>query len=93
MMLSLDKCSFGVSSSKLLEYLVSHRGIEANPKKVKAINDMQSPHNKKEVQKLAGMMAALSRFVSKLGERGMLFYKLLKKHDGFLWSEQAEEAF
>ena len=60
MMLNPDKCSFGVSSGKLLGYLVSHRGIEANPKKVKAIDDMQSPRNKKEVQKLAGMMAALS---------------------------------
>jgi flavoprotein len=54
---------------------------------------MQSPCNKKEVQKLAGMMVALSRFVSKSGERGMRFYKLLKKHDDFLWSEQVEEAF
>ena len=60
MMLNPDKCSFGVSSGKLLGYLVSHRGIEANPKKVKAIDDMQSPSNKKEVQKLAGMMEALS---------------------------------
>jgi hypothetical protein len=53
---------------------------------------MQFPRNKKEVQKLAGM-AALSRFVSKSGKWGMSFYKLLKKHGGFLWSEQAEEAF
>jgi hypothetical protein len=67
MMLNLDKCSFGISSGKLLVYLVSHRGIEANSKKVKAINDMQFPRNKKEVQKLAGM-AALSRFVSKSGK-------------------------
>ena len=49
MMLNPDKCSFGISSGKLLGYLVSHRGIEANPKKVKAINNMQSPRNKKEV--------------------------------------------
>jgi hypothetical protein len=48
---------------------------------------MQSQHNQKEVQMLAGMMAALSWFVSKSGERGMPFYKLLKKHDDFLWSE------
>ena len=68
MMLNPDKCSFGVSLAKLLRYLVSHRGMEANPKKVKAIDDMQSPRNKKEVQKLASMMAALSRFVSKSGE-------------------------
>ena len=67
-MLNPDKCTFGVSSGKLLGYLVSHRGIEANPKKVKAIDDMQSPRNKKEVQKLAGMMVALSQFVSKSGK-------------------------
>jgi hypothetical protein len=93
MMLNPDKCSFGVSTGKLLRHLVSRQGIEANLKKVKAIDDMQSQHNQKEVQKLAGIMAALSRFVSKSGEQGMLFYKLLKKHDSFLWSEQAEEAF
>jgi len=68
MMLNPDKCTFGVSSGKLVGYLVSQRGIEANPKMVKAIEDMQSPRNHKEVQKLAGMMAALSRFISKSGE-------------------------
>ena len=60
MMLNPNKCTFGVSSGKQLGYLVSHWGIKANPKKVKAIEDMQSPRNHKEVQKLAGMMAALS---------------------------------
>jgi hypothetical protein len=49
MMLNPDKYTFGVSLGKLLRYLVSHRGIEANLKKVKAINNMQSPRNKKEV--------------------------------------------
>ena len=68
MMLNPDKCAFGVSSSKLLGYLVSQHDIKANPKKVKAIEDMRSPRSHKEVQKLAGMMAALSRFVSKLGK-------------------------
>ena len=72
-MLNPDKCTFGISSGKLLGYLVSQRGIEASPKKVKATEDMQYPRSHKEVQKLAGMMAALSRFVSKSGERGMPF--------------------
>jgi len=50
MMLNPNKCSFGISSGKLLlGYLVSHWGIKANPKKVKAIDDMQFPRNKKEV--------------------------------------------
>ena len=49
MMLNPDKCAFGVSSSKLLGYLVSQHDIKANPKKVKAIEDMQSPRSRKEV--------------------------------------------
>jgi hypothetical protein len=39
------------------------------------------------------MMAALSRFISMLGERGMSFYKLLRKADGFQWDDQAAVAF
>jgi hypothetical protein len=39
------------------------------------------------------MMVALSRFISKLGERGMPFYKLLRKADDFQWDDQAAVAF
>jgi phage terminase Nu1 subunit (DNA packaging protein) len=54
---------------------------------------LQPPQTRKEIQKLAGMMKALSRFISKLGERGMPFYKLLQKVDGFQWDDQAAAAF
>jgi hypothetical protein len=57
--LNPTKCAFGVPSGKLLGFLVSHRGIEANPDKVKAIEEMCPPHNLKEMQRLAGCMAAL----------------------------------
>jgi hypothetical protein len=93
MMLNSKKCVFGVSSGKLLGYMVSSRGIDANPKKVEAIDKLQPLWTRKEIQKLAGMMAALSRFISKLGERGMPFYKLLRKADGFQWDDQAAAAF
>jgi hypothetical protein len=93
MMLNPKKCIFGVSSGKLLRYMVSSRGIDANPKKVEAIDKLQPPRMRKEIQKLAGMMATLSRFISKLGERGMPFYKLLRKADGFQWDDQAAVAF
>jgi hypothetical protein len=83
MMLNPKKCVFSISSGKLLGYMVSSRGINTNPKKVEAIKNLQSPRTRKEIQKLAGMMAALSRFISKLGERGMPFYRLLRKADGF----------
>jgi hypothetical protein len=74
---------FDVSSKKLLGYMVSARGIDTNPTKVEAINKLQPPRTRRELQKLAGMMATLSRFISKLDERGMPFYKLLCKVDGF----------
>jgi hypothetical protein len=51
------KCAFGIPSGKLLGFLVSHRGIEANPDKVKAIEEMHPPHNLKEMQRLVGCMA------------------------------------
>jgi hypothetical protein len=93
MMLNHKKCVFGVSSGKLLGYMVSSRGIDANPKKVEAIKKLQPPRIRKEIQKLAGMMTARSWFISKLGERGMPFYRLLRKADGFQWDDQAAAAF
>ena len=38
-------------------------------------------------------MAALNRFISKLSEKGLAFFKLLKKTDKFEWTEEANEAF
>jgi hypothetical protein len=82
-MLNPKKCVFGVSLGKLLGYLVSSRGIDANPKEVEAIEKLQPPQTRKEIQELVGMMSALSRFISKLRERVMPFYKLLCKVDDF----------
>jgi hypothetical protein len=93
MMLNPKKCVFDVSSGKLLGYMVSSRWIDANPKKVKAIEGLQPPRTRKEIQKLTGMMAALSRFIPKLGERGMPFYWLLCKTDDFQWDDQVAAAF
>jgi hypothetical protein len=73
--------------------MVGHRGIEANPVKVDAIQKMAKPSNKKDVMKLTGMMAALGCFISKLGEKGLPFFKLLKKADMFVWDDEAQKAF
>ena len=81
--LNPTKCVFGVPSGKLLGFIVSNRGIEANPEKINAIMDMEAPATVKDVQKLTGCMAALNRFLSKHGERGLPFFKLLKKQDKF----------
>ena len=63
---------------------MSERGIEANPKKIMAISNMGSIHNIKGIQRLTGYLVALSRFISRLSERGMPLYKLLKKMDVFI---------
>jgi hypothetical protein len=93
MMLNSNKCVFRMPSGKLLGYMVSSRGIYANPTKVEAIEKLQPSRTWREIQKLVGMMAALSWFISKLGEHGMPFYKLLRKADGFQWDDQATAAF
>jgi ribonuclease HI len=89
--LNPDKCVFGVSAGKLLGFLVSYQGIEANPEKIKAIEAMRS--RIKDVQKLTGSLAALSRFISRLAERALPFFKLLQKSGPFSWTEEAEQAF
>jgi hypothetical protein len=88
--LNLEKCVFGVSAGKLLGFLVSHQGIEANPEKIKAIETMRPPARIKDVQKLTGSLAALSRFISRLAERVLPFFKLLRKSGPFSWTEEAE---
>jgi hypothetical protein len=91
--LNPTKCVFSVPSGLLLGFMVEHQGIEANPMKVDAIHNMAKPSCKKDVMKLIGMMAALGRFISKLGEKGLPFFKLLKKVDKFVWDEEAQKAF
>jgi hypothetical protein len=86
------KCVFGVPKGKLLRFIVSHRVIEANLEKINAITAMDAPRMIKDVQKLLGCMAALNRFISRLGERGLPFFKLLKLHDKFTWTVEANQA-
>jgi hypothetical protein len=76
----------------LLGFIVSNWRIEANPEKITAITDMEAPATIKDVQKLTGYMAALNRFISRLGERGLPFFKLLKRQDKFQWMEEAKRA-
>ena len=91
--LNASKCSFGVGSGKFLGYMVTHKGIKVNPDQIKAINSLQPPRNPKEVQKLAGMTAALNRFISRSADRCRPFFLLLHKWKGFKWTEECAMAF
>jgi ribonuclease HI len=76
----------------LLGFIVSERGIEANPEKVAAITNMGPIKDLKGVQRVMGCLAALSRFISRLGEKGLPLYRLLRKAECFTWTPEAEEA-
>ncbi|KAL2250014.1 UNVERIFIED_CONTAM: Retrovirus-related Pol polyprotein from transposon opus [Sesamum indicum] len=93
MKLNPMKCTFGVAGGKFLGYLVSERGIEMNPEKIEAILKLKSPTNIKEVQKLTGKLASLTRFISKSSDRNLPFFKVLRKTKNFEWTEECEQAF
>jgi hypothetical protein len=84
---------FGVTAGELLSFLVLCRGIEANPEKIRMIEAMRPPTRIKDVQKLAGCLVMVSRFISRLTERALPFFKLPRKYIPFIWTKDAEEAF
>jgi hypothetical protein len=91
--LNPEKCVFGVRQGKILGYLVSHRGIEANPAKIQEIMDMAPPQSTKDVQRLIGRLAALNRFISRSAERSLPFLKTLRGAKDFVWDPEQAAAF
>jgi hypothetical protein len=90
MKLNPTKYAFGVSSGKFLGFMVSSRGIEANPEKVQAVQDMKSLKNTNQVQQLTGKITTLSRFISRSTDKCLPFFSVLKK--AFEWSKECEKA-
>jgi hypothetical protein len=76
----------------LLGFVMSERGIKANPGKILAIMDMEPIKNLMGVQRVTGCLAVLSRFIARLGERSLPLYKLMKKSNHFTWTPEAQEA-
>ena len=87
--LNPEKCVFGVSAGKLLGFIVSGRGIEANPAKIRALSQLDIPKDLKQIQNLTGCVAALSRFISRLGEKALPLYRLLRRTKHFEWTDAA----
>jgi len=91
--LNPEKCVVGVEAGKFLGFMLTERGIEANPDKCAAIIAMRSPTSVKEVQQLNGRMATLSRFVSAGGEKGHPYFQCLKRNSRFAWTDECKTAF
>jgi ribonuclease HI len=84
--LNPEKCVFGVKKGKFLGCLVSTKGIEDNPSKIKAILWMEPPNSKKGAQRLAGRLVSLNGFISRSVERNLPFFEILKSVGVFQWS-------
>jgi hypothetical protein len=91
--LNPEKCVFSIRQGKILGYLVSHRGIEANPTKIQAIINMTPPQSARDVHRLTGRLAALNRFISKSAERSLPFLKTLRGAKDFAWGPEQAAAF
>jgi hypothetical protein len=91
--LNPKKCVFGVRRGKILGYLVSHKGIEANPTKIQAIINMTPPQSARDVQRLTGKLAALNRFISKYTECSLPFLKTLRGAKDFAWGPEQATTF
>ncbi|XP_022040018.1 uncharacterized protein LOC110942553 [Helianthus annuus] len=94
--LNAAKCSFGMEEGKFLGFIVTKDGFKVNPEKVQAIERMPSPSNIKEMQKLAGRLAALNRFLANHAAKSFPFIKTLRncmKKSQFQWTPEAESAF
>ncbi|XP_073121627.1 uncharacterized protein [Henckelia pumila] len=93
MRLNPAKCTFDIKGGKFLGYIVTERGIEVNPEKVRAIQEMALPKSIRDVQRLRGRIAALSRFISRSVHRSYDFFRVLRKAGKFEWNKQCEKDF
>ncbi|KAK0593569.1 hypothetical protein LWI29_026335 [Acer saccharum] len=93
MKLNPSKCVFGVPSRRFLGFQVHQRGIEVNPEKIKALEEMASPKTLKDVQRLTGCLASLNRFIAKSTDKCAPFFRAIKRGKGLEWSKECETAF
>nr|CAN66315.1 hypothetical protein VITISV_035172 [Vitis vinifera] len=91
--LNLKKCTFGVTFGKLLGHMVSERGIEVDPDKIKAILDMPVPKTEKEIRGFLGRLQYISRFIARLTDICEPIFRLLRKNQPTIWNDDYQLAF
>lgn len=91
--LNPKKCVFGVTSGKLLGFIVSRRGIKVDPTKVKAIMEMPPPKTLRQLHSLQGKLQSVRCFISQLADKCHPFAHLLRKDTKFKWDCLCQKAF
>ena len=92
MKLNPYKCAFEVSASQFLGFMVTQRGIEANPAQLKTILESPAPSLRKGVQKLTDRLASLGRFISRFIDRLKPLFATLKGSNRSRWNEECDQA-
>ena len=91
--LNPQKCTFRVTTEKLLGFLVSDRGIEVDPSKIKVMLEMPPPRSEKEIRSFLGRLQYISRFIAKLTSICEPTFKLLRKTKPHTWNDECQKAF
>ncbi|XP_028199548.1 uncharacterized protein LOC114384068 [Glycine soja] len=91
--LNPTKCTFRVKSKILLGFVVSQKGIEVDPDKVKAILEMPKPRTEKQVRGFLGRLKYIARFISQLTATCEPFFRLLHKNQSVQWDDDCQVAF
>ncbi|XP_054797600.1 uncharacterized protein LOC129302733 [Prosopis cineraria] len=91
--LNPNKCIFRALSGKLLGFIMSRKGIEVDPDKVRAIQEMPSPQTEKEVRSFLGRLNYIARFIANLTATYESMFKLLKKNCREIWDDNCQKAF
>ncbi|XP_031405692.1 uncharacterized protein LOC116214426 [Punica granatum] len=87
------KCTFGAKSGKLLGFVVSERGIEVDPDKVKAIRELPPPSTVREVRSFLGRLNYIARFIANLSDKCQPLFRLLRKNAAIEWDDDCQKAF
>ena len=89
------KCAFGVSAGKFLGFIIHEKGIEVDPKRIKAMRKVEAPTCKKDLHKFLGKVNFLRRFISNLSGKIDAFTHILwlKDETEFTWGAKQQEAF
>ncbi|PKI78864.1 hypothetical protein CRG98_000725 [Punica granatum] len=91
--LNPTKCTFGVKSGKLLGFIVSEKGIEVDPDKVKAIMELPPPSTVREVRSFLGQLNYIARFIANLTNKCQPLFRLLRKNAAIEWDDECQKAF
>ena len=91
--LNPQKCTFGVTAEKFLGFLVSDKGVEVDPSKIKTILEIPPPRSEKEIRSFLGRLQYISQFIAKLIATCEPIFKLLRKNEPYTWNDECQKAF